>query len=255
MNRKIRFLDVEFDALTVEQAADEAERFIREGRARRITVLNVALYVWCRSDRRLLAFFRASDVVLPDGMGIYYASRLLGDPTPGVSNAVLLMFELLRRAEGKGYGVFLLGTRPEILERVERRLHATYPALSIVGSHHGYFGIEDEAEIVSRIAGSGARILFLGLSTPKREDFLTRHQHELGVPVSVPVGGAFDVVAGVYKLAPGWVRVIGLEWLFRLIQEPRRLWKRYLISNSVFAVLVLREFLVGRLYPPWKRHQ
>lgn len=255
MNRKIRFLDVEFDALTIEQAADEAECFIREGRPRRIAVLNVALYIWCRSDRRLLDFFRASDLLLPDGMGIYYASRLLGNPTPGVSNAVFLMFELLRRAERNGYGVFLLGTRPEILERVERRLRATYPVLRISGSHHGYFEVDDEAEVVRRIADSGARILFLGLSTPTREDFLTKHQHELGVPVSVPVGGAFDVVAGVYKLAPGWLRMIGLEWLFRLIQEPRRLWKRYLVTNSVFAVLVLRALLASRLATSWKRRQ
>jgi N-acetylglucosaminyldiphosphoundecaprenol N-acetyl-beta-D-mannosaminyltransferase len=246
LTRKIRFLEVEFDAMTVEEAADQAERFILEGRPRRIAVLNVALYVQSRSDQRLQAFFRASDVLLPDGMGIYYASRLLGDRTPGVSNAVFLMFELLRRAERNGYGVFLLGTKPEILEAVERRLRATYPGLLISGSHHGYFAVPDEPEIVSRIARSGARILFLALSTPKREEFLIRHQHEMGVPLTVPVGGAFDVVAGVYRLAPGWIRMIGLEWLFRLIQEPRRLWKRYLVTNSLFAVLVIRALLARR---------
>lgn len=240
---------MEFDRVTVSEAVDVMERFIRDARPGRIACVNVALYVWSRSTRWLSDYYRKCDLLVPDGMGLYYASRVLGDPTPGVTNAVFIMDELLERAERAGYGVYLLGTREDLLARAIARLRQRYPSLRILGHRDGFFSREEEDGVVSAVKAVRPEILVLGISSVRKDEFLDRNLSALGVPVCLGVGGALDILAGTHALAPGWVRRAGLEWVYRLAQEPRRLWKRYLTTNPVFAWLVLAA-LVRRSSAP-----
>jgi len=249
---RVRILDMEFDRLTVAEAADEMEAYVRDGTPRRIACVNVALYVWARSAPRLWHYYSSCDLLIADGMGLYYASRILGDPTPGITNAVFLMHELLERAARNSYRVYVLGTRPEILERAIARMRRDYPGLQIVGSRDGFFERELEGPIVAEIKSKQPDILLIGMSSVRKDEFLERNLSALDVPVCLGVGGALDVVAGAYRLAPQWVRRTGFEWLYRLIQEPRRLWRRYLTTNTVFAWLLLAA-AGRRLLPPLER--
>jgi N-acetylglucosaminyldiphosphoundecaprenol N-acetyl-beta-D-mannosaminyltransferase len=250
---RLEFLDLEFDALGVSEAVDQMEESIRERRPLRIACVNVALLIWARSSAALRAIYRKCDLLLPDGMGIYYGSRLIGAPTSGIINAVFLMDELLRRAAARGYRVYLLGTTPEIIERAVLRLRERHPELAIVGHRDGFFTLEEETDVVREIASRQADILVIGISSIRKDEFLDRQLENLQVPVCLGVGGALDVVAGVRRLAPDPIRRLGLEWLYRLIQEPRRLWKRYLTTNAAFCYLLLlalmrrslRQSLIG----------
>jgi N-acetylglucosaminyldiphosphoundecaprenol N-acetyl-beta-D-mannosaminyltransferase len=242
-------LGLEFDRVTVETAADELERHVHHRSPARITCVNVALYVWARSAPWLWQWYRGCDLLIADGMGIFYASRLLGEPTPGITNAVLLMYELLKRASVGGYRVYLLGTRADYLELAVSRIQERYPGVDIVGYRDGFFSLEEEPSVVQEIVALRPDILLIGISSVRKEQFLQRNLDALGVPVCLGVGGALDVVAGVHRLAPHWIRVAGLEWAFRLMQEPRRLWRRYLTTNTTFAYLVLVA-LVRRVLRP-----
>jgi N-acetylglucosaminyldiphosphoundecaprenol N-acetyl-beta-D-mannosaminyltransferase len=242
--RTIEFLGLEFDALSISDATDRLEGYIRNRRIARIACVNVALLVWARSSANLREIYRKCDLLLADGMGIYYGSRVLGRPTPGITNAILLMDELVKRAAASGHRVYLLGTKSDILEVTVSRLRERFPALSIVGQRDGFFSIQDEPVVVRAIASARPDILLIGISSVRKDEFLDRQLARLGVPVCLGVGGAFDVIAGVHKLAPEGVRRAGLEWLYRLVQEPRRLWKRYLSTNSIFCLLLIHAAIL-----------
>lgn len=244
--KTVDLLGMPFDRVTVAGAVDRMEAFISDGTAPRIACVNVALYVWARSSPALWDFFLGCDLLVADGMGIYYASRLLGDPTPGITNAVFIMYELLARAAERGYRVYFLGTTDPILERAIARFKEMHPRLQVAGRHNGFFSVSDEPDLVGEIRAANADILIIGISSLRKEEFLGRNLERLGVPVCFGVGGAFDVAAGAYRFAPQWIRVVGLEWVYRLAQEPRRLWKRYLTTNAIFGWLLLIE-LVRRL--------
>jgi len=245
-SERLQLLGMPFDRVTVADVVDRMEGFIRDPRPRRIACVNVALYVWARSSSTLWDFYLASDLLVADGMGIYYASRLLGDPTPGITNAVFIMYDLLARAEQRGYRVYFLGTTDPILERAIRRFQELHPRLHVVGRRNGFFTVSDEADLVREIRATKPDILLIGISSLRKEEFLGRNLECLGVPVCFGVGGAFDVAAGAHRFAPQWVRIIGLEWVYRLAQEPSRLWKRYLTTNAIFGWLLLAE-MVRRL--------
>jgi N-acetylglucosaminyldiphosphoundecaprenol N-acetyl-beta-D-mannosaminyltransferase len=244
---KVDFLGLSFDRVTIDQALTQIEAFIYEGTPHKIFCPNVALLIWSRKNEELRRVYKTCDLLPADGMGIYYASRLLGDPVPEMVSAVILFFKLVERAAKKGYKLYLFGTKQEILEKAVHNLKQNYPTLNIVGYRNGYFTLDDEPQIVQEIAQVHPDILFIGMSSPLKEFFLERNLDRMGVPVSLGVGGSFDVAAGVYKLAPLWMSKLALEWFYRLIQEPRRMWKRYLTTNSIFIYLVLRAFIIKRL--------
>jgi N-acetylglucosaminyldiphosphoundecaprenol N-acetyl-beta-D-mannosaminyltransferase len=247
MGEKVDFLGMTFDNVTMDEAVARVEQFIQEGTPHKLFCPNVALYIWSRSNGELRHTYETSDLLTADGMGIYYASRLLGNPVKEMISAVFLFFRLVERAAEKGYRLYLLGTKLHILEKAIGNLQRQYPALQIVGWHNGYFTPDEELQIVGQIADARPDILFIGMSTPLKERFVERNLDKMGVPVCIGVGGSFDVAAGVYKLAPAWMRKAGLEWLYRLIQEPRRMWRRYLTTNTVFVYLVFKAFVTHRL--------
>jgi N-acetylglucosaminyldiphosphoundecaprenol N-acetyl-beta-D-mannosaminyltransferase len=153
------------------------------------------------------------------------------------------MYRLLERASEKGYRVFFFGAKEEVLQRVLEVVHKQYTGVQIAGSHHGYFTAAEELAIVNKIRVAEPDILLVAFGTPKKELWVKRYLSATGVPVIHGVGGSFDVMAGVVRRAPFWMQRSGLEWFFRLLQEPRRMWRRYLITNTLFVLLVLREWL------------
>jgi N-acetylglucosaminyldiphosphoundecaprenol N-acetyl-beta-D-mannosaminyltransferase len=151
---------------------------------------------------------------------------------------------LLAHAALRDYPVFLLGGTREVVERTAAVCRERHAGLKIAGYHHGYFW-EDEAAVVEAIRVSGARLLFVAITSPKKENFINRWKHELGADFVMGVGGTFDVIAGKVKRAPEWMRRCGLEWLFRVLQEPRRMWRRYLGTNSRFALMLGKAWLTA----------
>jgi len=240
---KIDFLGYTLDNLSLEEALSRIEQFIQEGKPRMVFGLNAALFVWSLSDEHLQRVYQASDLLTADSMGIYYASRLLGQRVRGPVSAVSLFFRLIEEASIKGYRIYLLGGREEVVRKAVENLRAERPGLNIVGWHHGYFDLKNNEQVVASIRKAKPDILFVGMSTPLKERFISKNLEKMKVPVCIGVGGSFDIAAGLYKRAPRWVSRLCLEWLYRLIQEPGRLWKRYATTNAVFIYVVLKASL------------
>jgi N-acetylglucosaminyldiphosphoundecaprenol N-acetyl-beta-D-mannosaminyltransferase len=238
---RIRLLGVRFHNLTTIEAADQIEYFIREGQPRMILARNAAIRVMEDQDPGLQHIYETSDLVTVDGMAFVYLGRLLGRAFKEMTGGPAVWYELLRRAALKGYRVFFLGAREDILRKAVTRLQQQYPGLQVAGCHNGYFKAEEEDEIVETIRQSRAQILMVGMSPPLKERFLDKHLHRMGVPACIGIGGAIDLFAGVCTLAPTWMRILCLEWLYRVWQEPRRLLRRYVVSNTRFLLLVIKQ--------------
>lgn len=220
---------------------------------RQHVVVNAAKVVAAARDSAFRDLVAGFDIINADGLPVVWAARLLGIPIPEQVRGIALMDALVEHSETKGYQVFFLGATPDVVERVVEVYTDRYKHLRVAGYRHGFFRQEEEAALVQQINDSGAHILFVGMPTPRKELFLARYRTELKVPFSMGVGGSFDVVAGKTREAPLWMRRYGLEWLYRLIQEPRRMWRRYLLGNSVFIYLLgkhlFRRVILGRSKP------
>jgi N-acetylglucosaminyldiphosphoundecaprenol N-acetyl-beta-D-mannosaminyltransferase len=236
-------LGCKIDRLNMEQTVERcAELIAGEGFTQHVAI-NTAKLVALQHDRCLREVIDACEVVNADGQGVVLASRLLGDPLPARVAGIDLMHRLLALAEERQYRVFVLGARKQVLERAVRRLCERYPRLIVAGYRDGYFSEDETASVCTQIRSLRADILFVAISSPQKEYFLGAHGPSLGVPFAMGVGGAIDVVAGVTRRAPRVVQRVGLEWLFRLLQEPRRLARRYVITNAELLLLLGRELL------------
>lgn len=244
---RVEILGIEFDDLDLPEALETIERYIAERTPRKIFTPNVALLIWARKDPFLRRVYQDCDMVTVDGMAIYYASHLLGTPLKQSLSASLMFFPLLELAEEKGYGIYMVGAREAVLDKAVDNLQKRYPRLRICGSHHGYFDMESPPEeLIEDIRRTAPDILFVGASTPYKERFVDANLEAMNVPVSLGVGGMFDIAAGEAQFAPEWIRRLCLEWFYRLCQEPRRMWRRYLTTNSEFLWLFLQEFIRRR---------
>jgi N-acetylglucosaminyldiphosphoundecaprenol N-acetyl-beta-D-mannosaminyltransferase len=215
--------------------------------------INVAKLVTLHTDAELRAIVEGCEIVNADGQGIVWASRLLGDPLPERVAGIDLMHELLAAAELEGHSVYILGARQEVLQEAVDRLRAKHPALRFAGWRDGYFSPADEPAVAQEIQASGADLLFVAMSSPRKEYFLGRYGDTMGVPFVMGVGGAIDVVSGVTRRAPQIWQKLGLEWLFRLLQEPKRMLGRYARTNARFLMMLSRELLVRRLPGPARK--
>lgn len=229
--------------LTVSETITEIARRLDAGFFTQHAVVNVAKIVYMQRDTALAKAVMGCDIINIDGMGIVWGGRFLGYVIPERVAGIDLFFKLLELAERRGEPVFLLGSRPDVLGRSISNLRNIYPKLNIVGSHHGYFW-DDEESIVKSIRSSGASMLFVAITSPKKEQFIHQWRNQLGVKFAMGVGGTFDIIAGLTKRAPLWMQRFGMEWVYRLIQEPRRMWKRYLGTNFRFLWLILKEKLL-----------
>jgi N-acetylglucosaminyldiphosphoundecaprenol N-acetyl-beta-D-mannosaminyltransferase len=171
---------------------------------------------------------------------------VLRQPLPERVTGIDLMDAVLERATERGYGVYVLGARSEVLARALAALRKQFPDVRLVGARHGYFQADEEAAIVEAIREAAPDVLFVALETPAKELFLARHRDRLQVPFVMGVGGAVDILGGVRRRAPRWLQRLGLEWAFRLAQDPRRLAGRYVVGNTRFTWLVARELVRQR---------
>lgn len=231
------------------EAVDLCRRAIEEGGFLQHMALNAAKLVSLRADPRLRAIVSGSELVTADGQAVVWASRLLRDPVPERVAGIDLMEELFALSGDRGYRVYLLGATEETLRRATERLLERHPKLRIAGSHHGYFPEADSPAVCALIRAARPDVLFVAMSSPRKEYWLAEHGRALGVPVIMGVGGALDVTAGDVRRAPRWAQAVGLEWAYRIVQEPRRLWRRYLVTNTRFVALVARERLGGSRRP------
>ena len=208
-----------------------------------VGVVNAAKIVNMRKDPELCEAVLRSDAIFADGMSVVWASRILGKPLPERIAGIDLMHAIMKQGQVKKYRVFCLGATQSVLDTVKQRFAEMYPGTTIAGSHHGYFDESDEESVALMIQEARADVLFVAITSPKKEKFMARWSSTMRVPVVHGVGGSFDVVAGLVERAPeAWQR-LGLEWLYRVKQEPRRLWKRYLVTNTKFLGIVLRARL------------
>ncbi len=233
-------------AATMTQAVALAEEAIRERKPQLIGVVNAAKLVNMRKNPALHDSVMSADVIYADGMSVVWASRWLGRPLPERVAGIDLMHALMRRADEQGFRVFCLGATQEVLDESVRRLQALYPGAVIAGSHHGYFDEAGEEAVARAIGDARADLLFVAMTSPKKEKFLARWSSVLQVSVCHGVGGSFDVLAGKVRRAPRLWQKLGLEWLYRALQEPLRLGKRYLVTNTVFIGMCLRARFLPR---------
>ncbi len=229
---------------------DETVHFIKDRiQANQFTqhvVVNVAKLVHMQKDAQLRESVEACDIINIDGMGVVLGARFLGHDVAERVAGVDLFHHLIAMSEQEALPVYLLGATEEVVSETARRLQAEHPTLKLAGYHHGYFFNkegDDEESVVNKIKASGAKLLFVAITSPKKENFINKWQDRLGVSFVMGVGGTFDVVAGKVNRAPLWMQRYGLEWFYRVVQEPRRMWKRYLVTNSKFAWYLLREKL------------
>lgn len=233
---RIQVMGCPFDPVTMTGALARIDRAMASGGQLRHTALNTAKLVRMRRDPELAGDVRSSALVTADGMGILLAARLLGRALPERVTGIDLMTRTLALCARAGYRPYLLGGRQCVVDLAVGRALGDHPGLVVAGWRDGYFGAADEDGIVAAINRAQADCLFVGLPTPMKERFLARNAERLRPRFIMGVGGSFDVLAGRVRRAPRWMQRAGLEWLHRTWQEPRRMWRRYLVTNAVFAV-------------------
>tara|TARA_B100000795_G_scaffold112494_1_gene83313 strand:- start:30177 stop:30872 length:696 start_codon:yes stop_codon:yes gene_type:complete len=205
-------------------------------------VVNAGKIVAMQKDQQLCESVNNSNLINADGQAVVWASKVLKKPLKERVAGIDLMQNLVALAHDKGYKIYLLGAKQEVVQQVANTYKKQYNQDIVAGYRDGYFTTQQEPQVVEDIAASGAHMLFVAITSPIKENFLYKHRDILkGVHFIMGVGGSFDVVAGLTKRAPLWMQNAGLEWFYRFAQEPKRMWKRYLVGNSTFIYLVLKE--------------
>lgn len=238
---RIEMMGCQIDNLSMEETLQTIEKFIQSGQPHQHVVVNVDKLVKASRDGELRRIINNCALINVDGMPVVWASHLLGKPLKERVAGVDLFESLMQRSTEKGWRVYLLGAREEIVSDVKRVYEQKYPGLTVAGHRNGYWKQEEEAEVVEQIKAAQADLLFVAISSPKKERFLGRYQAELRIPFAMGVGGTFDVVVGKVRRAPVWMQNGGLEWFYRFLQEPRRMFKRYFVEDMFFFWLLLKE--------------
>jgi N-acetylglucosaminyldiphosphoundecaprenol N-acetyl-beta-D-mannosaminyltransferase len=212
--------------------------------------VNVDICMQILRNPELRAMYDSADLVLADGTPMLWASRALGSPLPARVSGSDFLPAFCAEAARVGYRIYLLGARPGVVDRARDALMCMYSGLRIVGTYAPPFGFEDDrgenTGIIGRIQATSPHVLFVALGAPKEQRWLIRHRSELKVPVSMGIGSSFDYLAGRLRRAPAWMQRLGLEWTYRLSQEPSRLWRRYLINDPPFLYYLAREMIRHR---------
>jgi N-acetylglucosaminyldiphosphoundecaprenol N-acetyl-beta-D-mannosaminyltransferase len=246
---RVSILGCEIDRLDMADTLEHCRAAIDGRRYTQHVAINAAKLVTLRQQPELREVVERCHLINADGQAIVWASRLLGDPLPERVAGVDLMQELLALAERAGYRVYILGAREEVLRTALATLHERHPKLVVAGAHHGYFAEDESPAVADEVRASRPDILFVAMSSPRKEQWLGRFGESLGVPLVMGVGGAIDIVAGVTRRAPELWQRLGVEWLYRLLQEPRRMFRRYLVTNAQFSVLLAREMAARAIAP------
>lgn len=242
---RIEILGVGVDRVTEQEAVERCAEFIATGSPHLVFTPNSEMIMEARENPELFQALAGAQLVVPDGMGVVWASRILGKPLPQRVTGIDLFSALCQEGAKRSWRFFLLGAKPTVAEKAAEELVSINPGLEIVGTQDGYFTSEEEPEILAQIKALSPDILAVGLGAPRQELWLEKWLPELGVPVGIGIGGSFDVFAGEVKRAPDLVAKLGFEWAYRLVKEPWRLPR--MMALPKFAVKVCGERLgVGR---------
>src|SRR4051812_12134788 len=240
---RVRIGGCPLDVFSFQQAVNELERRVQQRIRTHVIFVNVFKIAEYHSNPLLQEVIERADILLPDGVPVLWASTLLGTPLPERVAGTDLMEALLSLSDSHSYRVFFLGGEESVITRTVETIRHRYPNLQIAGYRNGYFAEAESEEVIQAINASNADLLFVGMSTQKKELWADASFSRLTVPVCQGVGGSFDVIAGLTRRAPLWMQHAGLEWFYRLIQEPRRLWRRYLGSGAKVASLLCHQLL------------
>lgn len=241
---RIQLFGLSIDRVSMDEALGRIDEFIAERTPRHIVTLDSSMIVIAREDAALHQIVANADMITPDGVGVVWASRLLGKPIEHRVSGVDLVAGVCERSERCGISVYFLGAAPGVADEAAENLKRKFPGARIVGTRHGFFAEADEPQIVADIASRRPDVLFVAFGIPKQEKFIQRHKAEMNVPVSIGIGGSFDVHSGRVQRAPVWMQKAGLEWLFRLMQNPKKIGK--VMTLPRFALLALRLKLSGK---------
>ncbi len=244
---KIDVLGVGVDLLTVAELHAEIARLVRDGRLGLVLNVNAHCLNLCYEDPALRSSLNGADVVFCDGAGVMLAARILGGHIPARITYAAWIWRLADFAAAEGFSLYFLGAQPGVAQEAAKRLRERYPGLRIVGVRHGYFdhsaGSAENEAVLEGINATAPDILLVGLGMPLQERWLSQNRHRLDARVALSGGAVFDYVSGRVLRGPPILTERGFEWLARLLHEPRRLWRRYLLGNPLFLSRVLRQFL------------
>lgn len=227
--------------LTMEESLNEIEKIIDNKIPTQHVVINASKVVLMDKDEKIRNIIKNCKMINADGQSIVWASKFMKRPLPERVAGIDLMENLIRLSAEKGYSIYFFGAKEEVVTKVINFYKNKYKNLKVAGYRNGYFTDNDIPEIVSNMKASKADIMFVAFSSPKKEYWLADYMESTGIPFCMGVGGSFDVIAGKTKRAPIWMQKLGLEWFYRFLQEPGRMWKRYLVGNSKFIQLTFRE--------------
>jgi N-acetylglucosaminyldiphosphoundecaprenol N-acetyl-beta-D-mannosaminyltransferase len=244
----VKLMGVPVSAVTMEQTLDAIDNAISCRKNLHIGVVNAAKIVNMKRNPSLGDDVLSSDIILADGASIVWASKVLKRPLPERVTGIDLMYGMFKRGNEKAYRVYCLGATEEVSSLVAERLAVDYPNVQLVGRQNGYFSEQDEAGIVQDIVNAKPDILLVAITSPKKERFMAKWSDTMNVPIVHGVGGSFDVMSGKVSRASTLWQKLGLEWLYRVKQEPRRLWKRYLVTNTWFCWLLFKAALQQTLW-------
>lgn len=246
--QRVNVLGVWVDPLTVAGLHARILGIVREGGHALVPHANVYGLNLCYRDPELRAFFNSAPVVFCDGAGVVLGARILGARLPGRITYADWAWQLAEFAESEGLSLFFLGARPGVAERAAARLLARYPGLRVAGVHHGYFdqaaGSPENEAVLEEINTAKPDVLLVGFGMPLQERWLMRNWHRIDARVALTGGAVFDYVSGELKRGPRLLTDNGFEWLARLLIEPRRLWRRYVVGNPLFLARVLKQSLI-----------
>lgn len=244
MNKRINFLDIPIDVLTMNETLYRVELAIKNQEHLHHTVVNAGKIVLMQNNKELRKSVIDADLINADGQSVVWAAQLLGKNIPERVSGIDLMEKLVSISHENKYKCYFLGATEEVVSKVVDIYRNQYSEDIIAGYRNGYFDKDKELQISKEIAASGANILFVAITSPKKEIFLNTYKKQLQeVNFIMGVGGSFDVISGKVKRAPLWMQNSGLEWFFRVLQEPKRMWKRYLVGNTKFIFLVLKSLI------------
>ncbi|WP_297572269.1 WecB/TagA/CpsF family glycosyltransferase [uncultured Deefgea sp.] len=237
-NARLEILGCYVDNLNMQETLVRIGELIESGMPNQHVVINADKVVKADKDPELRQIINDCALINADGMPVVWASKLLGIPLKERVAGVDLFVELMRYSAEQGWRVYFLGAKEEVVKGVVDKFTAQYPNLQIAGYRNGYWSAGEEQSVVDAITLSKTDLLFVAISSPKKEQFLGKYQSQMKVPFAMGVGGTFDVMVGKTQRAPVWMQKTGFEWFYRFLQEPRRMFKRYFIEDMYFFVLL-----------------
>ena len=244
--KRFPILNTYVNALSLGETVEAVEGIIRRRKPTQHVVVNASKVNLMEADPALASIVNGCPLINADGASIVWAAKQLGVPLKERVTGIDLFQKLVELAASKSYKVYLFGAKEDVVSKVKKIFEDQYPGIRIVGYRNGYFTEADEPQIVADMAASGADMMFVAFSSPKKEYWVHEHLDQMGIPFVMGVGGSFDVIAGVTDRAPKWMQDHGLEWFYRFIQEPGRLWKRYIVGNAKFVMLTLKYKLAKK---------